>query len=117
MGTVKLAAEVESLNFIATAEQHFSLRDIVIRTPAPLGGYPVEKHFADFRALTQPFAGARTAQEGTTVSLTKPGSERIRLQMGADEAVATMKVNFSDGNSQSSTLPSHNRSRTCVSPW
>ena len=105
LGSIALTGRPASVNFAAYAERHFSIRDIVIRDPEPLAGYPVEKHFAAFRSLTQPIAGAKTAKAGESVSLDVAPRGGIRLVLGSakldekgqPQKAAEMTVEWSDG--------------------
>ena len=105
LGSIGLKGRPVSVNFVAYAERHFSIRDIEIRDPEPLPDYPVEKHFAAFRSLAQPIAGAKTAKSGESVSLDVAPRGGIRLALGPaklDEKgqpikAAEMTAEWSDG--------------------
>ncbi len=95
---------VTGVNFKATKDRHFAIRNIVLRDSASLPSHPVEKHFADFRSRTQPIANPMTATPGQTVTLTPKPYAGIVLKLGTDAAnAAEMKVAWDNG--KSTTFP------------
>ena len=86
IATIDLTADFATVNLFATEKKHFSFGDIVVSTPAALPAHPVEKHFADFRSLQQPIAGALTAGgEGATVTLDVATRAGVRFVPGPSD--------------------------------
>ena len=86
IATVDLTADFAAVNIFATAEKNFSFGDIVVSTPGELPSHPVEKHFADFRSLQQPIAGAQTAgAAGANVEMTVAPRSGVRFIPGTSD--------------------------------
>ena len=65
-----LPFQVAAINLGCTPEKRFSVTDLRMSTPdAAIFDYPVMRHFADFRSLSQPLDGAVTAKGGESVAL------------------------------------------------
>ena len=92
IGTIDLADTFTSVNLLATGGRHFSITDIVVATPGALPDHPVEKHFASFKSLSQPIAGARTVGAGgETVAIFPLPRAGLRFSLGGTN-VSSMTV-------------------------
>jgi hypothetical protein len=101
IATIDLPLACASLNLGAVPGLHFAITDFVVQTPGPLPSNPVEKHFAAFKSLAQPIAGAKTAAEGEELSLMPSPRSGVRFSLGTTNvsASAALKV-FWDGPSK-----------------
>lgn len=98
--SVKLDGVFETVNFAASPEKQFSLRDVVVRTPEGIRGYPVEKHFASFKSLNQPIADAKVATGTETNAIATKPMAGVRFVPGnAKDGTTKFVVTFSDGTS------------------
>ena len=65
-----LARKPAAFNFGCTPERKFALTDLFVKTAdEPLMSFPVEKHFASFKSLSQPLANAKAAAAGENIDL------------------------------------------------
>lgn len=97
--TVKLDGVFDTVNFAATPGKDFSLRDIVVRTPEGLRGYPVEKHFAAFKSLLQKIPSAKIGTGAETNIISRTPMAGVRFIPGnSKESTTKFVVSFSDGS-------------------
>ena len=96
IATVDLAADFATVNLFATEKRKFSFSDFVVATPGRLPDHPAEKHFASFRSLRQPIAGAITAgAEGAVVRLAPAPRAGVRFILG-DAQNSAIELHWSD---------------------
>ena len=89
-----LARKPAAFNFGCTPERKFSLSDLFVKTAdEPLMSFPVEKHFAAFKSLSQPLANAKTAAGGETVDLGGGNRCGVAFNFGGD-ASRTAQIGF-----------------------
>ena len=80
-----LARKPVAFNFGCTPERKFALSDLFVKTAdEPLMSFPVEKHFASFKSLSQPLANATTAAGGETVDLGGGSRCGVAFNFGGD---------------------------------
>ena len=85
LGTINLDATFATVNFFATEKKGFAVTDVVVATPGDLPDHPVEKHFASFKSLSQPIAGAKTVGAGgETVTLVPAPRAGLRFSPGTN---------------------------------
>ena len=81
----KLARRPAAFNFGCTPEKKFALSDLFVKTSdEPLMSFPVEKHFASFKSLSQPLANAKTAAGGENVDLGSGTRAGVAFTFGGD---------------------------------
>ena len=107
--SIPLEATFATVNFSATEKKNFAIGDIVVSTPGVLPSNPVEKHFASFKSLGQPVAGATTVgAAGATVSLVPAPRAGLRFSLGGTN-VSSMTIHWNQpddkGRSTSVTYP------------
>ena len=95
----KLSREAATFNIACTPGKVFTITDIRVTTAdEPLMSFPVEKHFADFKSLSQPIANAKTAAGGETISLGGSGCTGVTFIMGATNR--TVQIGYIDKEGQ-----------------
>ncbi len=91
-----LARKPAAFNFGCTPEKKFTLTDLFVKTAdEPLMSFPVEKHFAAFKSLSQPLANATTAAGGENVALGDGKRIGVAFNFGGN-ASRTVQIAFTD---------------------
>lgn len=90
VATTRLKEEAAFFNIACTPGKAFSLKSVKVTTAdEPLMSFPVEKHFADFRSLTQPIAGGTVAK----------GCEQVKIPLGKVAGLA-FKMNATNATAE-----------------
>ena len=88
IATIDLPDEYVSLNVGVSAKRDFALTDFVVQTPGALPSHPVDKHFANFRSLTQPIVNAKVVADATeSIGLNPSPRSGIRFSLGSTNVV------------------------------
>ena len=91
-------------NFRGRARIGFGVTDIVLRDPAPLADFSVQKHFADFRSLRDT-AGLADAKPQTEITL-KGDGDGVKFRPG--NGGATLSLHWSNGEKQDHPISTGN---------
>ncbi|MBQ7722106.1 MAG: hypothetical protein IJT64_04280 [Kiritimatiellae bacterium] len=90
-----------AFNFGCTPEKKFSMTVLFVKTAdEPLMSFPVEKHFASFKSLSQPLANAKVAQGGEEIDLGGGRRAGVAFSFGGNASrTAQIGFNKDDGTS------------------
>ena len=103
--SAKLPANgLAGFNFRGRARIGFGVTDIVLRDPAPLADFSVQKHFADFRSLRDT-AGLADAKPQTEITL-KGDGDGVKFRPG--NGGATLSLHWSNGEKQDHPISTGN---------
>ena len=121
LAELKLAADFSGLNVFATEKNGFALTQFDVRTPEPLPVDPVDKHFADWRSISQPIPGGRTVgPDGASVGLSPAPRAGLRFSPGPKPSKVVVYESAPAGGTGKTTTyeirisPEHHRARTAV---
>jgi len=90
---------VNALNFNALPKNGFSLTEISVTKGEKIYDNPVEKHFADFRSLSQPLpAGA--VMTNVTLTPSKNGFAGARIKLNQTDKPLNMTLVWSNGKKE-----------------
>ena len=100
IGEVNFGFRPTAFNFAVTSNRNFAITKIVATTPQAVPEFPAAAHFASFKSLSQPLAGAKVAAAGEKVAIPVAEKAGIAFKPNGVEKLGKAVVTYEDGSTQ-----------------
>ena len=100
IGEVKFGFRPTAFNFAVTSNRNFAITKIVATTPQAVPEFPAAAHFASFKSLSQPLAGAKVAAAGEKVAIPVAEKAGIAFKPNGVEKLGKAVVTYEDGSTR-----------------
>ena len=100
VGEVKFGFAPTEFNFGVASNRNFALTKIVATTPQAVPTYPAAAHFASFKSLTQPLAGAAAFGGPVAIDLAEGQRGGVTFCPNGAKDVGKVTVTWEDGTTQ-----------------
>jgi hypothetical protein len=100
IGEVKFGFKPTEVNFGVNSNHEFSVTRLKATTPGAVPAYPAAAHFASFKSLMQPLAGAKAAPGQVTLDVAEGQRAGVAFQADGVTRLGKVTVTYADGTKQ-----------------
>ena len=104
IGEVRFGFRPTEFNFGVHAGSGFKLTGLRASTPEPVPEHPASDHFASFKSLCQPLAGAQTGPAKLALDVPEGAREGVAFQPCGTNGLGRIVVTYEDGSEKSFPL-------------